>query len=297
MASSPNPRLALLQIMVGADKAANLKVAEAAIDEAARNGAHIIALPECFNSPYATDQFPVYAEPIPATKEELTAEANPSTAMLSAAAARNKVYLVGGSIPEKDAEGKVYNACVAFGPDGSLLTKHRKVHLFDIDVPGRITFKESDTLSAGASLSTFDTPYGRVGLGICYDLRFPLLAMLLRAAGCKILLYPGAFNMTTGPAHWELLQRARALDTQSYVAAVSIARNPSSSYQAWGHSTVINPWGEVVATTDENPTTVYADLRMNRVEEVRAQIPVSKQTRDDLYKLSWVGAAAAPAPV
>jgi len=210
--------------------------------------------------------------------------------MLSAAAAEHKVYLVGGSIPERDpVDNKVYNSCVAFGPDGSILTKHRKMHLFDINVPGRIVFKESDTLSAGQSLSTFTTPYGKVGLGICYDMRFPYLAMLLRDEGCKILIYPGAFNMTTGPAHWELLQRARALDTQSYVAAVSIARNPTSSYQAWGHSTVINPWGEVLATTDENPAIVYADMKLNRVEEIRQQIPVSFQKRNDLYELKWVG--------
>ncbi len=234
----------------------------------------------------------MYAEPIPATKEAIDPAVHPSISMLSSAAARHGVYLIGGSIPEKDDTGKVYNTCVAFGPDGAILAKHRKMHLFDIDVPGRITFKESDTLTAGSELAYFDTPYGRVGLGICYDLRFPYLAMLLRQAGCSILVYPGAFNLTTGPAHWELLQRGRALDTQCYVAAASIARNPSSSYQAWGHSTVINPWGEVVATTDEQPSTVYADLRMNRVTEIRAQIPVGFQKRDDLYELAWKGAGA-----
>jgi omega-amidase len=98
--------------------------------------------------------------------------------------------------------------------------------------------------------------------------------------------------MTTGPAHWELLQRSRALDTQCYVAAVSIARNPGSSYTAWGHSTVVNPWGEVLATTEEGPATVYADLDMARVGAIRAQIPVSFQTRDDLYKLAWLGGGA-----
>jgi omega-amidase len=160
-------------------------------------------------------------------------------------------------------------------------------HLFDIDIPGRITFRESDTLSAGESLSLFDTPWGRVGLGICYDVRFPQLAMLLRAAGASILIYPGAFNTTTGPAHWELLLRARAIDTQCFVAAVSPARNPSSTYQAWGHSTIVNPWAEVIATTDETPSTVTAELDMARVVAVRAQIPVSMQTRGDLYALEW----------
>jgi omega-amidase len=286
-------KLVLCQLLPGADKAANLAAARAAIAEAARSGAHIVALPEVFNSPYATDQFPVYAEPIPARASELDAAAHPSTHMLSAAAAEHGVFLVGGSIPERDVgSGRVYNTCVAFGPDGGIVARHRKMHLFDIDIPGRITFRESDTLSAGDALATFDTPHGRVGLGICYDIRFPLLAMLLRGAGCSILIYPGAFNMTTGPAHWELLQRARALDTQCYVAAVSVARNTTGEgYQAWGHSTVVNPWGEVVATTDEKPGVVVAELDMARVDAVRAQVPVSKQVRSDLYALEWKKAA------
>ena len=286
-------RLALCQLLPGKDKAANLAAARAAISEAAASGANIVALPEVFNSPYATDQFPVYAEAIPATAAALDAAVHPSTCMLSAAAAAHGIYLVGGSIPERDAAtGRVYNTCVAFGPDGGIVAKHRKMHLFDIDIPGRITFRESDTLSAGDALATFDTPHGRVGLGICYDIRFPLLAMLLRAAGCSILIYPGAFNMTTGPAHWELLQRARAVDTQCYVAAVSVARNPTGEgYQAWGHSTVVNPWGEVVATTGEAPGMVVAELDMARVGAVRDQVPVSKQLRTDLYALEWKGAA------
>ena len=114
--------------------------------------------------------------------------------------------------------------------------------------------------------------------------------MLLRARGCSVLIYPGAFNTTTGPAHWELLQRARALDTQCYVAAVSVARGaPGEGYQAWGHSTVVNPWGEVVATTGEGVGEVRADLDMGRVAEVRAQVPVGVQARGDLYALEWRG--------
>jgi omega-amidase len=208
-----------------------------------------------------------------------------------------------GSIPEReeaspfdgpalDSGGRlprIFNTCVAFGPDGELLARHRKMHLFDIDIPGRIAFRESDTLSAGDRLALFDTPYGRVGLGVCYDMRFPHLAALLRAAGAKLLFYPGAFNTTTGPPHYELLQRARALDNQCFVCTVSPARNPDSKYQAWGHSSAISPYGEVLATTDERPGIVYAELRLAHVEEVRAQIPVGVQARTDLYSLEWRG--------
>jgi omega-amidase len=197
------------------------------------------------------------------------------------------VYKYAGSIPERDAAGKIYNTCVVYGPDGELLAKHRKMHLFDIDIPGKITFRESDTLTAGEDLTTFDTPYGKCGIGICYDIRFPYLAMLLRQAGCRMLFYPGAFNTTTGPAHWELLQRARAIDTQCYVATISPARNPDSKYQAWGHTTAVNPWAEVIATTDEHPSIVYADYDLARIDEIRSQIPVGVQLRTDLYGLEW----------
>ena len=151
-----------------------------------------------------------------------------------------------------------------------------------------MTFKESTTLSAGSSLATFSTPWGVVGLGICYDLRFPYLAMLLRQAGARLLVMPGAFNMTTGPAHWELLLRARALDAQAYVAGVAPARDEAAAYRAWGHSAVVGPWGDVLASTDERADTVYADLDMARVDEVRAQIPVSRQVRTDVYSLAHV---------
>ncbi|XP_042337233.1 omega-amidase NIT2-like, partial [Plectropomus leopardus] len=154
---------------------------------------------ECFNSPYGTGYFPQYAERIPGE----------STRLLSEAAAESRVYLVGGSIPEEDG-GKLYNSCTVFGPDGELILKHRKIHLFDIDVPGKIRFQESETLTPGHSLSMFETPFCKVGVGICYDMRFAELAQLYGRKGCQLLVYPGAFNMTTGPAHWELLQRGRS---------------------------------------------------------------------------------------
>ncbi|GBM25775.1 Omega-amidase NIT2, partial [Araneus ventricosus] len=116
------------------------------------------------------------------------------------------------------------------------------VHLFDIDIPGKITFKESDALAPGKSLTTFTMGKWKIGLGICYDIRFPLMANIYAEKGCNLLVYPGAFNMTTGPAHWELLQRARAVDNQLYVATISPARDETASYHAWGHSTLVSPW-------------------------------------------------------
>ncbi|XP_055423897.1 omega-amidase NIT2 isoform X3 [Bubalus kerabau] len=158
-----------------------------------------------------------------------------------------------------------------------------ELHLFDIDVPGKITFQESETLSPGDSFSAFDTPYCKVGLGICYDIRFTELAQIYAQRGCQLLVYPGAFNLTTGPAHWELLQRGRAVDNQVYVATASPARDEKASYVVWGHSTVVNPWGEVLAKAGTEETIVYADIDLKKLAEIRQQIPIFSQKRSDLY--------------
>lgn len=283
-ASENKFKIALCQILVGDDKAKNIAKATSAVTEAAANGAQVVSLPECWNSPYATTSFPQYAEEIPSKKDQLNAADHPSTLALSNLAKQHQIYLIGGSIPEKDS-GSVYNTSIIFSPEGEILAKHRKVHLFDIDVPGRITFKESDTLSAGNSVTVFDTPYCKIGVGICYDIRFPELSMLMSRKGAKVLVFPGAFNLTTGPAHWELLQKGRAVDNQLYVAAASPARGPEGGYQAWGHSTVISPWGEVVATCEHDEAIVYAELDLEKVDEMRRNIPTSLQTRKDIYEL------------
>lgn len=268
-------RLALVQLAVTASKQDNLTRAAKLIKEAASNGANIVALPECFNSPYGTSYFPEYAEPIP----------GPSTKTLAQSAKENNIFLIGGSIPEKDGS-KLYNTCTVYNPNGDLITKHRKVHLFDIDVPGKIRFQESETLSPGSSFSICDTPLCKIGIGICYDIRFAEMAQIYAKNGCKLLIYPGAFNMTTGPAHWELLARARALDNQLYVATVSPARDENASYVAWGHSSVVSPWGEVIATTGHEENVVYVDIDLGLVDQIRGQIPISVQRRDDMYEVT-----------
>ncbi|NWZ32907.1 NIT2 amidase, partial [Asarcornis scutulata] len=279
-------RLALIQLHVSAVKSDNIQRACGLVREASAKGAKVVALPECFNSPYGTQYFKEYAEKIPGE----------STQKLSEVAKECSIYLVGGrSIPEEDG-GKLYNTCTVFGPDGAMLAKHRKIHLFDIDIPGKIQFKESETLSPGNSFSMFDTPYCKVGLGICYDIRFAELAQIYGQNGCQLLIYPGAFNLTTGPAHWELLQRGRpthflalsfceyrAVDNQVYVATISPARDEKASYVAWGHSTVVNPWGEVIAKAGAEETVIYTDIDLKKLAEIRQQIPILSQKRCDLY--------------
>eukprot|EP00924_Labyrinthula_sp_SR-Ha-C_P013871 augustus_masked-scaffold_5-processed-gene-16.21-mRNA-1 protein AED:0.04 eAED:0.04 QI:0/-1/0/1/-1/1/1/0/289 len=277
--------IGLCQFFAGPDKAANLSTAKENIAKAVQQGAQLVTLPECFNSPYSTDQFRKYSETIPKEKEAPNRDTQPTSHFLTSIAKEHGIFLVGGSFPELD-DNKVYNTCLVINPNGEIIAKHRKVHLFDISVPGGITFRESDTLSSGNSATTFDTPWCKIGVGICYDLRFPELALLLRQAGCEMLIYPGAFNTTTGPPHWKLLQRGRALDMQCYVATASPSRNVKpEGYQAYGHSMVVDPWGTVLQEADEKPAVIVQEIDLNKVKSVRESIPTSKQKREDLYNL------------
>lgn len=176
-------RTALVQLQVCEDRVTNLINAAKMISKAKENGAKLVALPECFNSPYGTSFFSQYAEP---------ALTGPTCKMLSEAAKEHSVYLVGGTFPELD-DNKFYNTCTVWNPQGQLIAKYRKMHLFDIDIPKKITFKESEILSAGNELVTFNLEGTKVGLGICYDMRFEELAKLYRLQGCELLIYPGRF--------------------------------------------------------------------------------------------------------
>lgn len=271
--------IALCQLLVTADKERNIARARKAIEEAAQKGAKLIVLPEIWNSPYSNASFPVYAEDIDAGGDE-----SPSTMMLSELSRSLQITVVGGSIPERSGD-KLYNTCCVFGTDGKLKAKHRKVHLFDIDIPGQITFKESLTLTGGESPTIVDTDVGRIGIGICYDMRFQELAMLYAARGAHLICYPGAFNMVTGPLHWELLQRARAMDCQLFVATCSPARDASAGYVAWGHSTLVGPFGEVMATTEHDEAIVIAEIDYSLIDLRRTNLPFQKQRRGDLYQL------------
>lgn len=276
-------KLALVQLAAGGDKGANLSHARSKVLEAAKAGAKLIVLPECFNSPYGCQYFPKYAETIlPAPPPKDLA---PSWHALSSIAVEAKAYLIGGSIPEfvHDTK-KYYNTSLVFSPTGELIATHRKTHLFDIDIPGKITFRESDVLSPGNKVTIFDLPeYGKIGLAICYDVRFPELATIAARKGAFLLVYPGAFNTTTGPMHWSLQGRARAMDNQVYVALCSPARSMDASYHAWGHSLAVNPNAEIMAEADENEAIVYADLDGAKIEETRKGIPLYNQRRFDVY--------------
>ena len=159
------------------------------------------------------------------------------------------------------------------------------MHLFDIDVKDKITFKESEVLTAGDEYTVADTELGKIGIGICYDVRFVELARIMVENGAQILFYPGAFNMTTGPAHWELLFRSRALDNQVFCVGVAPALNESASYHSYGHSIITNPWGEVITQADEKEDMIIAEIDLSEIKKVREEIPLLKNKRNDLYKV------------
>ncbi len=243
----------------------------------------MIVLPECFNSPYGCQYFPSYAETL--LPSPPTAEQSPSYHALSALAKETSTYLIGGSIPEYVPSTKKYhNTSLVFSPSGELLATHRKVHLFDIDIPGKISFHESEVLSPGNKVTIIDIPeYGKIGLAICYDIRFPELATIAARKDAFLLVYPGAFNMTTGALHWSLQARARAMDNQVYVALCSPARDMDASYNAWGHSMVTDPNAHVLVEAGESEEIVYAELEAGKIEETRKGIPLYSQRRFDVY--------------
>ncbi|WWC96747.1 hypothetical protein V866_003620 [Kwoniella sp. B9012] len=281
-------RLALLQLgSLSASKASNIAVAKQAVLEAARSSPkpHLVVLPEIWNSPYAVTAFREYSERVPhvGSKYDEVDEGETVRAMREMAR-DNDIWLIGGSIPQKDEKtDEIFNTCTVYDPSGTLVAIHQKVHLFDIDIPGRQTFKESDTLTGGKSLTTFDTPFGKIGLGICYDIRFPEMATIAARQGCVAMIYPAAFNTTTGPMHWSLLQRARAVDNQIYVAMCSPARHPEASYQAYGHSLVVNPLGDILVEASHEPTTIYADIDIDLLNTTRRNLPITVQRRFDVY--------------
>ncbi|XP_063982629.1 omega-amidase NIT2 [Diachasmimorpha longicaudata] len=266
-------RLALVQLSVGTDKSLNIQNAVSYINQAKQQQADIVVLPECFNSPYGTQHFQKYAELIPGGE---------TSAALSKAAKDNEICVIGGTIPERE-DDKLYNTCTVWGTDGQFIAKHRKMHLFDIDIKDKMTFFESETLSPGNDLTIFDFKGCKIGIGICYDIRFEELAKLYRNRGCQMLVYPAAFNLTTGPLHWELLQRSRANDNQCYVVCVSPARGTGPGYIAWGHSQLTSPWAKVVCDLGTEEKMAVAEINLNEVEEVRNQIPISRQRRTDIY--------------
>ncbi len=262
-------RIAAVQMVSGPDIAQNLRDADALVAEAAARGAKLVALPEYFPliSGDETDK-------VRAREKE---GAGPLQDFLRETALRHKVWLVGGSIPlEASASDKVRNSCLVFDDAGRHVARYDKIHLFGFQ-RGTEQYNESRTIEAGGEIVVFDSPVGRVGLSICYDLRFP---ELYRAMGpVDLLVVPAAFTHTTGQAHWELLLRARAVENLCYVLASAQGGTHPSGRQTWGDSMAVDPWGVVLERQATGPGVVTAEMDPARIAELRASLPALEHRR------------------
>jgi predicted amidohydrolase len=268
-------RVAAIQMNAGADKAANLETALALIDRAAAAGARLVALPEVWSYTGPPEANREIAEPIP----------GPLTDRLAERARRHGICLHAGSIHElRPDDPRVYNTTAVFGPDGDLLARYRKIHLYDVVLDGVATYEESATIAPGDELVTVDVDGVTVGLTICYDLRFPELFRILALRGAEVILLPANFAMATGKDHWEVLIRARAIENGVFVVAPAQFGHHPDGYWSYGRSLIVDPWGTVLATAPDEETVLTADLTLARLRSVRRQIPALANRMPEAYR-------------
>ena len=265
-------RVACVQLCAGPDTDRNLATLAAGIADAVREGAALVALPEyCATYGEGPAGLMVGAEPEAAHR---------GLAALRGIAREQGCWLAIGSLGVRAADGRTWNRSFLLDPEGAVRARYDKVHLFDVDLAGGESYRESATIAPGTRAVVAETPFGGVGLSICYDLRFPQLYRSLAKAGARILLVPAAFTRTTGRAHWHVLLRARAIETGCFVVAASQRGEAAGGRLArYGHSLVIDPWGEVLAEGGDGPGVVVASLDLGAVERARRAIPALRHDR------------------
>jgi predicted amidohydrolase len=261
---------AAVQMNSGENKATNLSAAGALIERAAAEGARLIVLPELFNCLGHFEQMLAAAEPIP----------GPTSNWLAEQARRHGILLVGGSICERATEERAYNTSLVFDAAGQVLAKYRKIHLFDVDLPGQVTYRESAWLAPGEQTSVTSTALARLGLAICYDLRFGHLFAALADQDAEVLCTPSAFTETTGRDHWEVLVRARAIENQAFVVAANQRGQHTASFTTYGHSMIVDPWGVVLAKVDDDVGIALAEIDRERLLAIRARLPALAHRRE-----------------
>ena len=258
-------RIAALQTVATPSVERNLDTARRLIAEAAQEGAQLVALPEyfCFMGQRDSDKLALAETP----------GDGPIQQMLADAARLHGVWVIGGTLPLRTGNpDRVFNACCVYSPEGQMAARYDKIHLFRYD-NGRESFDEGRVLQAGATPVACDVGGLRLGLSICYDLRFPELYRRLMHPPCDLIAVPAAFTHTTGRAHWEVLLRARAIENQCYVIAPAQGGLHENGRRTFGHSLIVDPWGEVQALQEVGEGVVMAELDVERIATVRAQLP------------------------
>jgi predicted amidohydrolase len=268
-------RASALQLNSTEDKERNLEIAERLVRRAAADGGELIALPEKFNVIGTPEQLIAGAEPLD----------GPTCHWAGRLAAELGVWLVAGSIVERvEGDDKLRNTSVLFDPDGTTAAVYRKIHMFDVEVGG-VTYRESDVEAPGEEIVVADAGELKLGLAVCYDLRFPELFRIMAVEGAQAFTLPSAFTVPTGRAHWEILIRARAIENQSFVIASGQVGNHPPDHQSYGHSMIVDPWGTVLAAAgDELEQVVAADIDLARQAEVRAKLPSLANRRPGAYR-------------
>jgi len=262
-------RAAIVQLCSSDDLGQNLERTRTGVAKAVARGADLVALPENFafmrreGSPFPCAQGP----------------GGELIVFLSELAAEQGIWLLGGSFPERiEGDSRVYNTSLAFAPDGQEAARYRKIHLFDVDL-GQNSYRESKHFAPGADVVVAQTAFGGVGLSICYDLRFPELYRAQAERGARVLAVPSAFMPETGRAHWEILLRARAIENQCFVIAAAQCGEHSRDRSSYGHSLIIDPWGNVLGRGAESPVVIDAECDMNELERIRREIPALDNRR------------------
>ncbi|MGH2679574.1 MAG: carbon-nitrogen hydrolase family protein [Actinomycetota bacterium] len=266
-------RVAVCQMRSGADVGANLSEAARLLGEAADVGADLAVLPEFFSFLGHDAAIPEVAEAVPG---------GPATEMLSEAAGRGRLWIAGGSVPERDGD-RVHNTAPLLDRTGELVARYRKIHLFDVDLDGQPPFRESGTYTSGTELVTQPLEELRVGMAICYDLRFPELFRGLVALGAELFVLPAQFQHQTGTAHWEILLRARAIENQCFVAAAAQwgpFGSPQEPRRSYGRSMIVGPWGDVLVEAPEEGSGVWhADIDVAELRRTRRTLPALEHRR------------------
>jgi predicted amidohydrolase len=255
--------VAAVQLCSGSDKRANLDAVEGFVREAGQHGARLVVLPEVFLWRGPRGEEVTAAEPIP----------GPSTARLGQLARQLRIHLLAGSILERGDTTRVFNTSLLFDPNGDIVARYRKLHLFDVDIAGHVTVRESDTRMPGDAVVTARTELGVIGMSICYDLRFPELYRRLTLSGAEIVAIPSAFTFPTGAAHWEVLLRARAIENQVYVIAPDQIGKSPSGVTDFGASMIVDPWGAPLARAADREMVILAEVDRDHQERIRRELP------------------------